>query len=259
MRFFQNMKKYQGYALYVAKAQLMSEVASSYLNWIWWVLEPFLTMIIYVIVFGCFFQASEPNYPVFLFAGILMWNFFSGVVRTSISIVKSNQAIISRVYVPKYILLISSMYQYAFKFFFGMLVEVIMMIAFHVKFGIHMLEAVPFLAGFFLFTFSCASILVHFGVYIYDLTYAVGIILNFVMFLSGVFYSIEGRLPGVYGRMAGRMNPVAFFIASIRNILIYDTRPSYLWLLVWCGVSVVLSFIGITLVHRNENNYAKVI
>ena len=253
------MKKYQGYALYVAKAQLKSEVAASYLNWIWWILEPFLTMCIYVIVFGHIFKAYEENYTVFLFAGILMWNFFSGVVKSSIAVVKSNQTIISRVYVPKYILLISIMYQYACKFGFGMLVEFIMLMIFRVRFHISMLLDVPFLMGFFLFTFSCSCILIHFGVYIYDLTYVVGIVLNFVMFLSGVFYSIEGRIPGWYGRAAGRVNPVAFFIASLRDILIYDIRPSFMWLFIWCGVSTALSAAGIYLVHKNENNYAKVI
>ena len=98
MRFLKNIKKYNGYAVYAAKAQLKSEVAASYLNWIWWILEPLLTMIIYVVVFGYIFEASEPNYPVFLFLGILMWNFFSGVVKSSISVVKSNESIISRVY-----------------------------------------------------------------------------------------------------------------------------------------------------------------
>ncbi len=259
MRFIQNIKKYHAYAVYAAKAQLKSEVATSYLNWIWWILEPFCTMIIYVIVFGYIFEASEENYTVFLFLGILLWNFFSGVVRTSVSVVKSNQDIISRVYVPKYILLLSLMYQFVCKFAFGMLVEIIMMIIYHVKFDWHMFSVIPFLLGFFLFTFSCSSVLVHFGVYVRDLTYVVGIVLNFIMFLSGIFYSIEGRLPGLYGRIAGQVNPVAFFISSARNILIYEKAVSYPWLIIWCMISVCILAIGVDLIHKNENNYAKVV
>lgn len=259
MSFFQNLKKYQGYAIYAAKAQLKSEVAASYLNWIWWILEPFLTMIIYVIVFGHIFKAAEPNYTVFLFLGILMWNFFSGVVRSSISVVKNNGNIISRVYVPKYILLISLMYQYLFKFLFGMFIEFIMMLVFKVEFGWHMLLAVPFFCGFILFTFSCSCVLIHYGVYVYDLNYVVSIILNFIMFLSGIFYSIETMISGVYGKIVVQMNPVAFFISSMRNILIYKKSPSYLWLFIWCCISVFISIIGINLIHKNENNYAKVV
>lgn len=259
MRFFQNIKKYHGYAVYAAKAQLKSEVASSYLNWIWWILEPLLTMVVYIIVFGYIFRALENQFAVFLFMGILMWNFFSGVVSSSTTIVKSNRQIVSNVYVPKYILLIAKMYQFACRFGFGLLVEIVMMILFRVQFGWHMLLAVPFILGFFLFTFSCASVLIHFGVYVYDLNYAVGILLRFIMYLSGIFYSIEGRVPGLFGQMLGKVNPVAFYIASVRDILIYGKMPSFYWLFRWCIISIFISAIGIWLIHRNENNYAKVI
>ena len=161
MKFFRNIKKYNGYALYVAMAELKSEVAASYLNWIWWILEPLLTMIIYVIVFGYIFEAYEEKYTVFLFIGILMWNFFSGVIKSSIAVVKSNQSIISRVYVPKYILLVCIMYQYACKFGFGMLVEFIMLIVFRVKFNFGMLLAIPFLMGFFIRNFQFKSIVFY--------------------------------------------------------------------------------------------------
>lgn len=253
------MKRYHEFALYEAKARLKSEVAASYLNWIWWILEPFLTMIIYVIVFGHIFKAAEPNFTVFLFIGILMWNFFCGVIKNSVLIVKVNQDIVSKVYVPKYILLISVMYQYACKFGFGMLVELIMILRLHIPLDWHVLYVIPYFIGFSMFTFGVSTILIHFGVYIYDLTYVVGIVLSFVMYLSGIFYSIEGRLPGLWGKMMGRVNPVAFFIASMRDVLIYEKTPSYSWLLLWCAVSIVLSCIGITLIHKNENNYAKVI
>lgn len=259
MRFWKNFRKYHEYALYEAKARLKSEVASSYLNWIWWILEPFLTMLIYIFVFGYILKASEPNYAVFLFIGILMWNYFSGVVRTSVLIVKINQNIISKVYVPKYILLISNMYQYACKFGFGLLVEFIMMKIFHIPFGWHILLALPFFIVYSLLAFGISSILIHFGVYIYDLTYVIGIVLSFIMYLSGVFYSIEGRLPGTLGKAIGKFNPVAFFISSMRDILIYKKMPSFQWLLIWCIISIVLAFVGITLIHKNENDYAKVI
>lgn len=259
MRFWRNLRKYHEYALYEAKARLKSEVTSSYLNWIWWILEPFLTMLIYIFVFGHILKASEPNYAVFLFMGILMWNFFGGVVRSSVLLVKINQDIISKVYVPKYMLLISNMYQYACKFGFGMLVEIVMLIVFRIRFGWHMLYAIPFFVGYSMLAFGISSILIHFGVYVYDLTYVVGIILNFVMYLSGIFYSIEGRLPGIFGKAAAKFNPVAFFISSMRDIIIYGKAPSFPWLFLWCAVSAVLASIGITLIHKNENNYAKVI
>ena len=51
-RFINDVKKYWNYTRYAAKSQLKTEVANSYLNWLWWILEPFCFMLIYAFVFG---------------------------------------------------------------------------------------------------------------------------------------------------------------------------------------------------------------
>ena len=49
-KFINNIKKYKGYMLYATKATLKSEVAGSRLNWLWWILDPFLFMLVYTFV-----------------------------------------------------------------------------------------------------------------------------------------------------------------------------------------------------------------
>ena len=51
-RFWKDVTSHLSYAIYSAKSELKSEVANSYLNWIWWVLEPFCFMLIYSFIFG---------------------------------------------------------------------------------------------------------------------------------------------------------------------------------------------------------------
>ena len=72
MRFFREMKQYWSFAVYAAKSDLRAEVAGSYLNWLWWLLEPFSSMIIYTIVFGIVFKTEEAYFPIFVFAGITL-------------------------------------------------------------------------------------------------------------------------------------------------------------------------------------------
>ena len=50
-RFLKDTKKYYKYAIYSAKSKLQSEVASSYLNWLWWVLDPICFMLSYTLIF----------------------------------------------------------------------------------------------------------------------------------------------------------------------------------------------------------------
>ena len=66
MRFFKEIRKYWGFAKYAANCDLKAEVANSYLNWLWWVLEPLATMIIYTLVFGIAFNSQEEYFPIFI-------------------------------------------------------------------------------------------------------------------------------------------------------------------------------------------------
>ena len=66
-RFIKDTKKYWKYTIYAAKSQLKTEVANSYLNWIWWILEPFCFMLIYAFVFGLMFHHKDSIImPIFL-------------------------------------------------------------------------------------------------------------------------------------------------------------------------------------------------
>ena len=46
-KFIKDMKKFYKYIGFSAKSSLKSEVAGSYLGWLWWVLEPVLFTIVY--------------------------------------------------------------------------------------------------------------------------------------------------------------------------------------------------------------------
>ena len=51
-RLARDWKKYREYVFYAARAELRAETANSYLNWAWWVLEPFCMMLVYTVVFS---------------------------------------------------------------------------------------------------------------------------------------------------------------------------------------------------------------
>ena len=104
-KFIGDIKRYRQYMVYAARTDLKAEVANSYLNRLWWLLEPFFNMIVYVIVFGGVMGNSVENYSTFIFSALLMWNFFSKTVNYSVKLVRNNKDIITKVYIPKFIIL----------------------------------------------------------------------------------------------------------------------------------------------------------
>lgn len=258
-RFLKDMKKYYQFMVFAAKADLKAEVANSYLNRLWWLLEPFFSMMVYVIVFGRIMGSSVENYATFVFSALLMWNLFSKTLNYSVKLVRNNKDIVTKVYVPKFILLFSNMILNIYKLLFSAIVLLVMMIIFKVQIGIHIFWILPSYAVMILFSFGAGMILLHYGVYIDDLGYAVGILLNMMMFLSGIFYEIMTGLSSPLNTFMLCLNPVALCIDTMRNALLYNSVENMPILSVWALASFILCWIGVHIVYKNENSYVKIV
>lgn len=257
-RFLKDMKKHFRYSVVSARSQLKSEVASSYLNWIWWVLDPLCFMLIYTFIFGYVFGTKEPYFPVFIFIGLSLWDFFNKTLQNSVKIVKNNKTIVSKVYFPKYILILTKMWVNGFKMMISFAIVFVMMVVYQIPISLNVLFFFPIIAILGLFTFGCSCFMLHFGVYVEDLSNVITIAMRFLFYLTGIFYNVEKRIPE-WGAALSRFNPLAFLLASMRQCLIYEQTPDWGMLLIWCAVSIFLAVAGIHKIYKEENSYVKAI
>ena len=258
-RFIKDFKQYYNYTVYSARSQLKSEVANSYLNWLWWVLDPVCFMVIYTFIFGYVFDGNELYFPVFIFVGLSMWDFFNRCTKACVKMVRNNKGVVSKVYLPKFVLVLSDMIVNGFKMFISFGIVVGMMIFFQVPLHWTVLWFIPVLFVFLLFTFGCCMFLLHYGVYVEDLSNVVNIALRLVFYVTGIFYDVEKRLPAPWGGYITKVNPLAYMISSARNAILYGQNVEVKALLMWLVLSIALVILGVRLVYKNENNYVKVI
>ena len=259
-KFFENIKKYNKYAIRSAKAELKSEVAGSYLNWLWWIIEPICFMLIYTFVFGYIFHNPMEHFATFVFIGLTAWEFFNRMITGSVQLISNNRGLVTKVYIPKYILLLSKSYTYMFKMFISFLVVGILMIFQHVAFTPHILFVIPVVIVLYILCFGFGMILMHYGVLLNDLANLTRISLRMVFYLSGVFYNIRVRVKDSSLRFfLLRANPVAFHMDELRKAILDARYPSFEGLLFWLIIGIILNIIGIRIIHKNENSYAKVI
>lgn len=257
-RFLQDIKKYFRYSVVSARSQLKSEVAGSYLNWIWWFLEPLCFMLIYNYVFGHIFNAREQYFSVYIFIGLSMWNFFNRIVQGSVKVIRLNKPIIARVYFPKYILLLTKIWVNGFKMLISFGIVAVMMIFLRIPITWNILYAFPILAILMIFSFGCGCFMMHWGVYVNDLSNAIKILTKMLFYITGVFYDLEKRIPQI-GAALGRYNPIAFLLSSMRQCLIYGKTPMRKLMLLWLVVSILLAYLGIRTIYKEENSYVKAI
>ncbi len=261
-QFFKDIKKYRSYISYSVKCGLKSEVAESYLNWVWWVLEPFCLMLIYAFIFGILFERTENYFPVFIFAGLTGWNFFSNCVKHSVKLVKKYKSVVSRVYLPKVLLILIQIGINFVKMCISLALCFAMMLFFRVPVAPVIFMIIPVMIVLIIFTFAVMCYEMHFGVYVDDLVNVTGIVLRLLFYMTGIFFSIEERLGGKYPELTillGKVNPVAYLLTSLRQAMIYCTMPDLKLLGLWFLISVVLSIFGINLIYKNENSYVKAI
>lgn len=258
-RFWGDMARYWQYMTFAANADLKAEVANSYLNRLWWLLEPLFSMLVYVVVFGRIMGRSVENYATYVFSALLMWTFFSKTINYSVKCVRNNRDIVTKVYVPKHVLLISNMFLNMFKLIFSLIILVPMLIIFKVNIGFYVLWLIPAYVLMIILSFGAGMILLHFGVYIDDLAYAVNILLQMMMFLSGMFYDVITSLPKPLNTMMLAVNPVSMFVDTMRNALLSNYISNVPLLAVWIVLSLELCYIGVYIVYKNENGYVKVV
>ena len=259
MRFFSDTAKYAGYVVRAAKSQLKAEVANSYLNWVWWILDPLCFMLIYAFIFGVVFDGREPYFAAFIFVGLTAWNFFNKCSISSVKMVKRNKAIIDKVYIPKYVLAYTRMGVDGFKMMISFAIIVCMMAVYRVHLTWNVVLVLPILALLLIITFAAMTILMHLGVFVEDMSNIVTILFRLLFYVTGIFYSVYKRLPAPYGEWALRLNPMAFILDGLRKCLLYGETPDMRIFAVWMVIGLLVAALGVKIIYRYENGYAKVV
>ena len=258
-RFINDIKRYWPYISYSAVCDLRSEVASSYINWLWWILDPICFMLVYVFVGTVVFRNREPYFPIFVFLGLTLWYFFSKNTSASTTLVRSYKSIVSKVYIPRYMLVLQKMITNFVKMCISITLIILMLLIYRVPFSIKIIYIFPIMMVVIIVTFGISTILLHLGVFMDDLSNIINVLLRLVMYLSGIFYSLDTRVPEPYNKLLLYGNPLAFCIDATRKSILYQNTPNIKVLIIWFIFGLSLSGVGVSLVYRYESIYAKVI
>src|SRR5438128_7858860 len=101
MRELATLYRYRQLIAALTVRDLKARYRGSILGFFWSLANPLLLLGVYTVVFTIFFpQQVVKNYPLFLFAGILPWTFFSAAVLESTNAITANAGLIKKVMFP---------------------------------------------------------------------------------------------------------------------------------------------------------------
>lgn len=168
---------------------------SSFLGIIWSIVAPGLTLMIYFLVFAVLLKNGVPNFVIFLFSGLLVWNFFTNVVSTSTGIVVDRAGIVKKVAFPREILALSTVGTGLIYFVMQLLVMVAAMAVIGHAPDWSLLWLLPFsLLGLALVAGALGVALSAINVYMRDVKHLVDVFLLLWFYLTPIVYSFEQKV-----------------------------------------------------------------
>ena len=93
--------------LLLTRTELKVKYKNSVLGYLWSMLNPALVLMIYYVVFKIIAKNGQPNFAIWLFAGLLVWNLFNGSAMAATSVVVGKAGIVKKVAFPRELLALS--------------------------------------------------------------------------------------------------------------------------------------------------------
>ncbi|MCL2227070.1 MAG: ABC transporter permease [Oscillospiraceae bacterium] len=237
----------------LVKRDFIAKYRKSVLGVLWSLLNPILTMLVMTMVFAHVFRFGIEDFPVYFLSGLLIFNFFSESTTAAMGSILSNEGIIRKVYVPKYIFpvarVLSSLVNLAFSFIAFLVVFVFTGQQFQ---WTMLLIPIPVIYTF-LFALGMAMFLSSLAVFFRDLTYLYGVILTLWQFMTPIIYPVEiipERFRPIYG-----LNPMYHFVDYFRELVLHGRIPD-LWSNIVCiGFALASLCIGTYVFMSKQDRY----
>ncbi|HVA81270.1 MAG TPA: ABC transporter permease [Candidatus Binataceae bacterium] len=227
----------------------------------WAVVRPFLTMVIFTVVFGHLAKLPSEGgapYPVMVFAGMLPWFLFSTILSEASASLVGNANLVSKVYFPRLIIPASSAVVALVDFAvnFAILVGLMLWYGFWPSWRFALLPV--FVALAILASLGPAFLITALNVKYRDFRYIIPFIVQFGLYVSPVGFS-SAIVPEKW-RFWYSLNPVVGAIDGFRWCVLGGDSPLYLpGFALSLGVVVAFLWLGIAYFRRTEKSFADLI
>jgi lipopolysaccharide transport system permease protein len=255
---------------YLVQAEIRRRGANTFLGNLWWVLDPLLLMAVYVVLVAIIARRPIDDYPLFIFAAILPWKWFTAAVTDATSSIVSQHRLIKQIAFPKVVLPVAAVTAGVVGFAFGMVPLAGIMVLYPDRLS-PLILLVPLIAVVqYVFTIGVALLVAAGNVFVRDLGNVMRHVLRLWFYLSPGLYSLTMldevplfRQNPVLVTIASA-NPFAILFEAYRSV-IYGTVESGPVMPDWAALAALLAislgFVAVATVvfKRLEPTFAKVL
>ena len=248
----------------LAKRDLANVYKQTLLGPLWFMIQPLMTTLIYMFVFGNIAKMGTDGIPqpLFYFSGTMLWTFFSNNLTKSSETFAANAGLFGKIYFPRFTVPIS----YMITSFVTLGVQLILLMVFYAYYAATGVTVTPtwglLLAPVLVVELGTLGIgigiiISSFTTKYRDLKHLVSFGMQLWMYATPIIYPAS-EIPGRWRKLLA-LNPVSPIIEAFRSALLghgnFDTRA----ILTSMGITAVIFLGGIVIFNHNERTFIDVV
>lgn len=226
---------------------------------VWVLLQPLVMMVVIAVFFGIVIDVPSDGvpYPIFVFAALLPWTFFSQSLMGASMSLLTNANLIAKIYFPRLLLPLAGAGSYLLDFVVAMFLLAVMMLIYSAE-PTSAIVLLPLLTVLALVTaLGVGTLLAAVNVRYRDVQSGVPLLMQVWLFASPIAYSftlIPENLQTLYG-----INPMATVVTGFRWGLLGTPAPPPAMVAVSFVVAILLFIVGVAYFRRTERSFADLI
>lgn len=227
----------------------------SALGIVWTLINPLLQLLVFIFVFQVIIKIDIPQYSSYVFTGLLVWNWFQNSLFQATGIIVNSRTLIRQPGFPTAILPVVIVTTGLVHFTLALPVLLVFLLIDGVKLT-PMLLVLPILQVLqFALTVAFAYFLAALNVTFRDTQHTLGILLQFLFYLTPIFYELTS-IPGQYWRIYA-LNPLVHIITCYRQILVWGVQPDWLAMAIIAAITAVLLPVGYQVFQRQSLRFVE--
>lgn len=226
---------------------------------LWAILQPFLLMLVFTFFFGRLVHVGSDGipYPIFAYAGLLFWTYFSSALTSSSNSLIDNENILKKIYFPRLLLPFSATITPLIDFLLAFVVLIGMMVYYRFVPSWTALIAIPLLTLLsFMAASGLGSLLAAINIRFRDVRYALPFFIQTLFFVTPIIYPSSLVSEKYHWVLA--LNPMTSIINTARATLLQQGTIPYAELGIGLIVIVCLFFFGLYYFRRTEQIFADI-
>lgn len=252
-----NWENYRDILIVLLQKELKVRYNNKGLGYLWSIANPLASAMVYLIAFQFLMRVRVEDYTLVLISGVFPWQWFSNAVGAAPNVFVGNASIIKKVNFPRNIVLLCMVSNHMIHYVVSIPVILLFLLGFHKAPTLAWIYGIPmWLVVHFFMAYGISLGLASINLFFRDLERLVGIVLNFVFYLTPVLYPLDLIPDNV--RHLVLLNPAAPLIIGWRELFLYGRLDLFYWL-VSAGYAALFFAIGTVIYKRLSWKFAEVI